>query len=115
MAVEQIPGRARKARDWRSVLGPGLIAGASDDDPSGIATYSQAGAQLGFAISWTMLFSYPLMVAIQEISAPCGLQPPHTPIDRAPWGWLGLASAANPKFAPQLPRVRLRTSGSKRH
>jgi hypothetical protein len=37
------------------VLGPGLIAGASDDDPSGIATYSQAGAQLGFAISWTML------------------------------------------------------------
>ena len=49
------------------MLGPGLIAGASDDDPSGIATYSQAGAQLGFAISWTMLFSYPLMVAIQVI------------------------------------------------
>src|SRR6266700_5906931 len=54
------------------VLGPGLIAGASDDDPSGIATYSQAGAQLGFAISWTMLFTYPLMVAIQEISARIG-------------------------------------------
>jgi Mn2+/Fe2+ NRAMP family transporter len=50
-------------------LGPGLITGASDDDPSGIGTYSQAGAQLGFGISWTMLFSYPLMVAIQEISA----------------------------------------------
>jgi len=43
-----------------------------DDDPSGIATYSQAGAQFGFAISWTMLFSYPLMVAIQQISARIG-------------------------------------------
>ena len=54
------------------VLGPGLVTGASDDDPSGIATYSQAGAQLGFAISWTMVFSYPLMAAIQEISARIG-------------------------------------------
>src|SRR2546430_10838129 len=54
------------------VLGPGLITGASDDDPSGIATYSQAGAQFGFAIAWTMLFSYPLMVAIQQISARIG-------------------------------------------
>lgn len=53
-------------------LGPGLITGASDDDPSGIGTYSQAGAQLGFVISWTMLLSYPLMVAIQEISARIG-------------------------------------------
>ncbi|MBZ3695525.1 MULTISPECIES: Nramp family divalent metal transporter [Phyllobacterium] len=55
-----------------AVLGPGLITGAADDDPSGIATYSQAGAQLGFAITWTMLFSYPLMAAIQEISARIG-------------------------------------------
>jgi NRAMP (natural resistance-associated macrophage protein)-like metal ion transporter len=54
------------------VLGPGLITGASDDDPSGIATYSQAGAQLGLSIIWTMLFSYPLMAAIQEISARIG-------------------------------------------
>jgi NRAMP (natural resistance-associated macrophage protein)-like metal ion transporter len=54
------------------VLGPGLITGASDDDPSGIGTYSQAGAQFGFAISWMMLFSYPLMVAIQQISARIG-------------------------------------------
>src|ERR1700746_3958333 len=54
------------------LLGPGLITGSSDDDPSGIATYSQAGAQFGFAISWTMLFSYPLMVAIQQISAKIG-------------------------------------------
>jgi NRAMP (natural resistance-associated macrophage protein)-like metal ion transporter len=50
-------------------LGPGLITGASDDDPSGIGTYSQAGAQLGFGVSWTMLLTYPLMTAIQEI---CG-------------------------------------------
>jgi len=55
-----------------TVLGPGLIAGASDDDPSGIATYSQAGAQLGFSVSWTLLFTYPLMTAIQEISARIG-------------------------------------------
>ena len=54
------------------VLGPGLITGASDDDPSGIATYSQAGAQFGFAITWTLLFTYPLMAAIQEISARIG-------------------------------------------
>ena len=53
-------------------LGPGLITGAADDDPSGIATYSQVGAQFGFAITWTMLFSYPLMTAIQEISARIG-------------------------------------------
>lgn len=53
-------------------LGPGLITGAADDDPSGIATYSQAGAQFGFAITWTLLFTYPLMAAIQEISARIG-------------------------------------------
>src|ERR1700692_2368333 len=54
------------------VLGPGLITGASDDDPSGIATYSQVGAQFGYGLAWTLLFSYPLMVAIQEISARIG-------------------------------------------
>jgi NRAMP (natural resistance-associated macrophage protein)-like metal ion transporter len=53
-------------------LGPGLITGAADDDPSGIATYSQIGAQFGFALGWTMLFSYPLMAAIQGISAGIG-------------------------------------------
>jgi Mn2+/Fe2+ NRAMP family transporter len=51
------------------VLGPGLITGASDDDPSGIATYSQAGAQFGYALTWTMLFTYPLMTAVQIVSA----------------------------------------------
>lgn len=63
---------ARGARRLLRGLGPGLIAGASDDDPSGIGTYSQAGAQLGFGIGWTMLLTYPLMVAIQEISARIG-------------------------------------------
>ncbi len=54
------------------LLGPGLITGAADDDPSGIATYSQVGAQFGYGMLWTMLFSYPLMAGIQEISARIG-------------------------------------------
>src|SRR6201992_1409140 len=53
-------------------LGPGLITGASDDDPSGIATYSQAGAQFGYGLGWVMLLTYPLMCAIQLISAQVG-------------------------------------------
>ncbi len=53
-------------------LGPGLITGAADDDPSGIATYSQAGAQFGFGLLWTMVLTYPLMSAIQLISAHIG-------------------------------------------
>lgn len=68
-----LPARATfRIRGLLSQLGPGLITGASDDDPSGIGTYSQAGAQLGFGVGWTMLFSYPLMAAIQEISARIG-------------------------------------------
>ncbi|HXA72527.1 MAG TPA: divalent metal cation transporter [Stellaceae bacterium] len=64
------PRRSRlRALQW---LGPGLITGASDDDPSGIATYSQVGAQFGYAMSWVMLFSFPLMAAIQEICARIG-------------------------------------------
>ena len=59
-------------RRFLQTFGPGLITGASDDDPSGIATYSQVGAQFGFSILWTMLFSYPLMTAIQEVSARMG-------------------------------------------
>ncbi len=55
-----------------ALLGPGLITGASDDDPSGIATYSQAGAQFGFDLGWLLLFSWPLMCAIQEIAARIG-------------------------------------------
>jgi NRAMP (natural resistance-associated macrophage protein)-like metal ion transporter len=63
--------RLKQSRVFRA-LGPGLITGAADDDPSGIATYSQAGAQFGFSITWTLLFTYPLMAAIQEISARIG-------------------------------------------
>jgi len=59
-------------RKLLQVLGPGLITGAADDDPSGIATYSQVGAQFGYGLAWTLVFSYPLMVAIQEISARIG-------------------------------------------
>lgn len=54
------------------LLGPGLITGASDDDPSGVATYSQAGASLGYAMLWTMVVSFPLMAAVQRISGVIG-------------------------------------------
>jgi NRAMP (natural resistance-associated macrophage protein)-like metal ion transporter len=54
-------------RDYLTSLGPGLVTGASDDDPSGIATYSQAGARFGFAMLWTSLITLPLMAAVQEI------------------------------------------------
>jgi NRAMP (natural resistance-associated macrophage protein)-like metal ion transporter len=62
----------RVGNGFFGTLGPGLITGASDDDPSGIGTYSQAGAQLGFSMGWTMLLTFPLMAAIQEISARIG-------------------------------------------
>ncbi|MFN3452751.1 MAG: NRAMP family divalent metal transporter [Sphingorhabdus sp.] len=55
-----------------SRLGPGLVTGAADDDPSGIGTHSQVGAQFGYGLSWTFLFSFPLMVAIQEVAAEIG-------------------------------------------
>lgn len=62
----------RKLQLGISRLGPGLITGAADDDPSGIATYSQAGAQFGASMLWTLIFTYPLMVAVQTISARIG-------------------------------------------
>src|SRR5438876_8072057 len=58
-------------RMWKA-LGPGLVTGAADDDPSGIATYSQAGAQFGFSLTWTMFLTLPFMAAIQIISACIG-------------------------------------------
>jgi NRAMP (natural resistance-associated macrophage protein)-like metal ion transporter len=77
MGVTTADGLLKKNKDplakhifWK--LGPGLITGAADDDPSGIATYSQVGAQFGYGMLWTMLFSFPLMAAIQEISARIG-------------------------------------------
>src|SRR5438477_12537223 len=74
MAVTASRNRLVKKPRWRflKLLGPGLITGASDDDPSGIATYSQVGAQFGYGMSWVMLFSFPLMAAIQEICARIG-------------------------------------------
>jgi NRAMP (natural resistance-associated macrophage protein)-like metal ion transporter len=70
MTDEKKPNRL--ARFWK-ILGPGLITGASDDDPSGIATYSQAGAQYGLSTLWTALITFPLMAAIQEMCARIGL------------------------------------------
>jgi Mn2+/Fe2+ NRAMP family transporter len=58
-----------KLRVYMNALGPGLITGASDDDPSGIGAYSQTGAQFGYTLLWTALFTFPLMTAIQEICA----------------------------------------------
>ena len=62
-----------KIKKYWKVLGPGLVTGASDDDPSGIATYSQAGAGFGFATLWTALITFPLMAATQEMCARIGI------------------------------------------
>src|SRR4051812_49625509 len=58
---------------WLRKLGPGLVTGAADDDPSGIATYSQSGAQFGLNLLWTVLLTTPLMIAIQLVSARIGV------------------------------------------
>src|SRR5450755_1980316 len=83
-AIDGGPGKTAVGNDQRPldlggkirraflVLGPGLVTGASDDDPSGIATYSQVGAQFGYGMLWTMVVTYPLMAAIQEVSARIG-------------------------------------------
>src|ERR1700756_537475 len=60
-------------RKFLKILGPGLVTGASDDDPSGIATYSQAGAQYGLSTLWTALITFPLMASVQEMCARIGL------------------------------------------
>lgn len=72
---KKMPGGRMVARTrnyWR-ILGPGLTTGASDDDPSGIATYSQAGAQYGFGLLWMAIFTFPLMSIVQEMCARIGL------------------------------------------
>ena len=61
------------AEEYWKTLGPGLITGAADDDPSGIATYSQMGASQGFGLIWLSLFSFPLMAVVQEMCARIGL------------------------------------------
>ena len=63
----------QKARDYWKTLGPGLTTGAADDDPSGIATYSQTGAQYGFQLLWLSVFTFPLMAIVQEMCARIGL------------------------------------------
>src|SRR3546814_19806917 len=60
------------ARRFLRTLGPGLVTGAADDDPSGIGTHSQIGAQFGYGLAWTFVLSLPLMVAIQQIAAEIG-------------------------------------------
>lgn len=71
--MSNIKGSSAKIKKFFKALGPGLITGASDDDPSGIATYSQAGAKFGLATLWTALISFPLMAAIQEMCARIGI------------------------------------------
>ncbi|MFY7852246.1 MAG: divalent metal cation transporter, partial [Brevundimonas sp.] len=68
MSIERDPGE----KAFLKRLGPGLITGAADDDPSGIATYSQAGAQFGVNMLWTVVLTFPLMAAIQAICARIG-------------------------------------------
>ena len=65
--------RLSDIKEFFKKLGPGLITGASDDDPSGIVTYSQAGAQFGLATLWTALVTTPLMISIQEMCARIGI------------------------------------------
>ncbi len=70
-----VPAPSAAGSTWRArlrMIGPGLITGAADDDPSGIATYSQAGAQYGFQMLWTLVLTYPLMCAVQMVSARIG-------------------------------------------
>lgn len=67
------PKPENKFKRFLKILGPGLVTGASDDDPSGVATYSQAGAQFGLATLWTALITFPLMAAMQEMCARIGV------------------------------------------
>jgi NRAMP (natural resistance-associated macrophage protein)-like metal ion transporter len=69
--------RPRSLKGLVRLLGPGLLTGAADDDPSGIATYSQAGAQFGYALTWTLVLTLPFMVAIQIVSACIGWDTRH--------------------------------------
>src|SRR5260370_16966108 len=78
-------------RRFLKVLGPGLITGASDDDPSGIGTYAVAGAALGFTTLWTALFTWPLMASVQLTCARIRM-----------FSVMGLPSLFRPHYAPNL-------------
>lgn len=73
--AEKLPGNQslKKAKEYWHILGPGLTTGAADDDPSGIGTYSQVGAQYGFQLLWLAAFTFPLMAIVQEMCARIGL------------------------------------------
>lgn len=88
--IEQKAELSKKKSLWKK-LGPGLITGAADDDPSGIATYSQAGAGFGYGILWTAFFTFPLMVGIQIVSARIGRVTGH-----------GLAANIRKHYSPWL-------------
>ncbi|MEA2684363.1 MAG: hypothetical protein QOK05_2691 [Chloroflexota bacterium] len=83
--------RRRGAVGFLQLLGPGLVTGASDDDPSGIGTYSQVGSQFGYGLLWTALFTFPLMAAVQEMCARIALQT-----------GVGLGVTLRRKFPPML-------------
>ena len=88
--IEQKAELSKKQSLWKK-LGPGLITGAADDDPSGIATYSQVGAGFGYGILWTAFFTFPLMVGIQIVSARIGRVTGH-----------GLAANIRKHYSPWL-------------
>src|SRR5437868_9767009 len=71
-ASKIIPPQKKSKNVFFRLLGPGLVTGAADDDPSGIATYSQAGAQFGYGLLWTVFLTTPFMIAIQLVSARIG-------------------------------------------
>src|SRR3989344_8888356 len=73
MPTDKMVKTAKKTGGYWQMLGPGLTTGASDDDPSGIATYSQTGAQYGFGLLWMAAFTFPLMAIVQEMCARIGL------------------------------------------
>jgi len=73
MPTDKMVKTAKKTGGYWQMLGPGLTTGASDDDPSGIATYSQTGAQYGFGLLWMAAFTFPLMAVVQEMCARIGL------------------------------------------
>jgi NRAMP (natural resistance-associated macrophage protein)-like metal ion transporter len=70
--TERTAVREESSKNFLSKLGPGLVTGAADDDPSGIGTYSQVGAQFGYGISWSLLYSLPFMTVIQDVAAQIG-------------------------------------------
>src|SRR5260221_13770004 len=72
-AESEMVAGAKKTEEYWDELGPGLTTGASDDDPSGIATYSQTGAQFGFQLLWLSIVTFPLMAVVQEMCARIGL------------------------------------------